>query len=137
VKSRLIVVPFGVAFGFLISWAHLTDASVIRAMLLLREPDVFLLMGSAMMVGAAGLHLLRATGVRTWTRTSPTRDHVIGSAIFGLGWGLANTCPAPIAAQLGAGRFAALFLAGGLLAGVALRGWQQTRALGAPAGSAL
>jgi uncharacterized membrane protein YedE/YeeE len=127
---RWIAVPFGIAFGFSIVWAHLTDPAVIRSMLLLREPDVFLVMGSAMMVAAVGAYALRAAGARafvggepiSWTRTRPTRDHVIGSVIFGTGWSLACTCPGPIAAQLGSGQFAALFTAAGLMLGVILRG---------------
>jgi uncharacterized membrane protein YedE/YeeE len=130
VKSRLIAVPFGAAFGFLLVWAGLTDPAVIRAMLLLREPDVFLLMGSAMMVAGVGAHALRAMGARslvgteaiTWTRARPTRDHIIGSVIFGIGWSIACTCPGPIAAQIGNGQLAALSTAAGLLLGVALRG---------------
>lgn len=128
-RSRLLAVPFGVAFGFLLVWAGISDPAVIRAMLLLREPDVFLLMGSAMMVAAAGAHALRAAGSRslaggepiTWTRTRPTRDHVVGSVIFGVGWSVACTCPGPIAAQIGSGQLAALFTAAGLVLGVSLR----------------
>ncbi len=141
-RSRWIAVPFGVAFGFLIAWGHLTDPQVIRSMLLLREADVFLLMGSAMAVGATGAHLLRAFGARslvgrepiTWTRTRPGRNHVIGSIIFGLGWSIACTCPGPIAAQLGAGQLAALFTGTGLLVGIGLRGWQAARTKATPPG---
>jgi uncharacterized membrane protein YedE/YeeE len=135
VKARWVALPFGLAFGFLLSWGHLTDPDAIRAMLLLREWDIFLLMGAAMAVGFAGAHLLRAVKARalvggetiTWTRTRPGWHHVMGSALFGLGWSLACTCPGPIAAQLGSGRFAALFVVGGVLGGVALRGWQSSR----------
>ena len=135
-KSRWIGLPFGAAFGFLLAWGHLTDPHVIRSMLLLREADVFLLMGSAMAVGAIGAHLLRALGARslvggepiTWTRTRPGRHHVVGSMIFGVGWSIACTCPGPIVAQLGSGHLAALFTAAGLLVGIGMRGWQVARA---------
>jgi len=76
-------------------------------------------------------HLLRSTGARsrfTWTRSRPTRDHVVGSVIFGVGWSIACTCPGPIAAQIGSGQLAGLFTAAGLLGGVAIRGWQRDRA---------
>jgi uncharacterized membrane protein YedE/YeeE len=130
VIARLVAVPFGIAFGFLLAWAHLTDPQVIRAMLLLDEPYVFFLMGSAMMVAAVGAHLLRAVGARsmvggaavTWSRTRPTRDHIVGSVVFGLGWSLACTCPGPLAAQLGVGQLAGLFTGAGLILGVILRG---------------
>lgn len=129
-SPRLTAVPFGIGFGFLLAWAQLTDPHVIRSMLLLHEPDVFFLMGSAMMVAAVGAHALRATGARsvlgretiTWSRNMPTRDHLVGSVVFGLGWSLACTCPGPLAAQLGSGQLAGLFTAGGLILGVVLRG---------------
>ena len=40
----------GLSFGFLIVAARLSDYTVIHDMLLFREPDVFLLMGSSFVV---------------------------------------------------------------------------------------
>src|SRR3989442_5110 len=81
-------------FGFLLSWARLTDYAVIHNVLLLRAPDVFLLMGSAMAVSAVGTRLLRRFGARalvggapvSWSLIRPARNHVVGSALFGVGW---------------------------------------------------
>ena len=106
-------------------------------MLMLRSADVFLLMGAAMMVAGAGAHALRAAGVRsliggtaiTWEGKPPTRDHIVGSVTFGLGWSVAGSCPGPIAAQVGQGQLTALATVAGLLVGVGLRGWQQRGAV--------
>jgi uncharacterized membrane protein YedE/YeeE len=125
---RLVAAGFGVLFGFVLGWARLTEYDTIRDMLLLREPDVFLLMGSAVATAAIGARLLRRGGMRAlvdgtpigWTTAKPTRDHVVGSMLFGLGWSVACSCPGPIAAQLGSGQLAGAFTAAGLLAGVAL-----------------
>jgi uncharacterized membrane protein YedE/YeeE len=116
----------GVAFGFILGWARLTDYDVIRDMLLLRQPDVFLLMMSAMLTAAIGVRLLRTLKFRsvldatpvTWTTQMPQRRHIVGSALFGIGWSLAGTCPGPIAAQLGRGQLVALFTTGGVLTGI-------------------
>jgi uncharacterized membrane protein YedE/YeeE len=132
---RCIALPFGLAFGFLLSWGRLTDPAAIRAMLMLREWDIFLLMASAMAVAMVGAHLLRAAKARSllggepisWTRSRPTRSHIVGSVLFGLGWSLACTCPGPIAAQVGAGRFGALFVLVGVLGGIALYARQGAR----------
>jgi uncharacterized protein len=134
-KPRWMALPFGLAFGFLLAWGQMTDPEAIRSMLLFREWEIYLLMGSAMAVGMVGAHLLRAAKAHalvggeliTWTRTRPTWNHVVGSVPFGLGWSIACTCPGPIAAQLGAARFGALFLVGGVLGGIALRNWQRSR----------
>lgn len=125
----------GIGFGFVLGWARLTDYDVIHRMLLLREFDVFLMMGAAMATAAIAARLLRMLGARTlvggapvtWSVTRPTRDHIIGSLIFGTGWAIAGTCPGPIAAQLGRGQLAALFTLGGVLCGVALFGYVKRR----------
>ena len=117
---------FGVAFGLVLGWSRVTDYDVIHDMLLLRHPDVFLLMASAMITAAAGVRVLRAFNARTvldrtpvaWTTQSPRRRHLIGSVLFGVGWSIACTCPGPVAAQLGRGQFASLFTIAGLLGGI-------------------
>lgn len=127
---------FGVGFGFILGWAHLTDYDVIRNMLLFREFDIYLMMGSAVATAAIGTRILRVLGTKSligraavsWSVTRPTRNHVYGSVLFGLGWGIAGTCPGPIAAQLGRGQLVALFATAGVLAGVALYGYVKQRA---------
>jgi hypothetical protein len=117
---------FGAAFGFVLGWARLTDYDVIRNMLLLREPDVFLVIGSAIATAAVGVRLLRASKARslldgtpvTWKVQAPRTQHVLGSVLFGVGWSVAATCPGPVAAQLGRGQLAAAFTIAGVLAGI-------------------
>lgn len=97
-------------------------------MLLLREADVFLIMGSAIVVAAVGLRLARIAGLRAlftgepigWSLQRPELRHVIGSVIFGAGWSVAGTCPGPVAAMIGEGHLGGLVVASGLLAGIAL-----------------
>jgi uncharacterized membrane protein YedE/YeeE len=87
------------------SWAKLSDPTVIRSMLLLREVHVFLIMGSAIVVAAVDLRLLRISGSHAfvtgepigWSVQRPEPRHVIGSVIFGAGWSVAGTCPGPVA----------------------------------------
>jgi uncharacterized membrane protein YedE/YeeE len=123
---RLVSLGFGVAFGFLLSWAQLTSPDVIREALLLEDSYMYLLMASAVAVGFAGTRLLRrfgahalVTGERvSWSVQRPERRHVVGSVIFGFGWALSDACPGPIAAQLGQGFGWSLFTAAGVVAGV-------------------
>jgi uncharacterized protein len=132
---KMIGLTCGIAFGFLLGWARLTDYDVIRDMLLLRHADVFLLMMSAMLTAAIGVRLLRALNVRSvldhapiaWTTESPRRQHVIGGVVFGIGWSLAGTCPGPVAAQLGRGQIAAVFTIIGLLTGILIHDVLRSR----------
>src|SRR5437870_3586136 len=83
-KVNLTGLIVGVGIGFVMSWARLTNPGVIRDMLLLREPDVYLLMGSTVFVAAIGARLLRAAGARAlitreiiaWTVERPRPRHL-------------------------------------------------------------
>ena len=128
-SAKLAALGFGTATGLIVAWARLTDPAVIRAMLLMREADVMLLMGSAVVVAAIGVRMLRATRRRAlltgepigWSLERPEPRHVTGSALFGAGWCAAGTCPGPAAAMIGEGRFAGLVVVAGICAGVALQ----------------
>jgi uncharacterized membrane protein YedE/YeeE len=138
-KAKVAGLAFGIAIGFVLAWARLSDPEVIRRMLLLREPDVFFLMGSAVVVAAVGARLLRAAGALAfatgepigWTVEKPAAKHVMGSVLFGAGWSVAGTCPAPLATMIGEGRLVGLAVAAGILSGVVL---QRSFALGSSRG---
>lgn len=119
----------GVVFGFTLAWARLTDPRVVRDMLLLNEPHVFLIMGSAVAIAAIGVRALKASGARCivtgepvgWSVERPRTRHVGGSMLFALGWTVAGTCPGPVAAMIGEGRLVGVPVVVGLLAGVTLQ----------------
>jgi uncharacterized membrane protein YedE/YeeE len=127
--AAIIPLVVGIGAGFVVAWARLSDPSVIRDMLLLRDPHVFLVMGSAVMVAAIGQRFLRALRLRAvitgepiaWSVERPQGKHIAGSLLFGVGWSVAGTCPGPVAAMLGQGHLDVLPVVAGLLAGVALQ----------------
>ena len=125
-KLSVSALLLGIVTGFVFGWARMTDPETFHDMLALRSPTIYLLMASAVAVAFAGSRLLRGRpallgGQRIdWSPTRPTRNHVLGSVIFGVGWGVSDACPGPVAAQLGTGRLLAFALAAGILAGVAL-----------------
>ena len=118
----------GAAFGFLLTGARLTDYDVIHRMLLFRDWQPFLVMGSAVLVAAP---LLWALQLRGWTtplggplRLTPAAiapHHVSGSVLFGMGWAVAGTCPGPALAMIGAGRLMGVVVVAGIFAGITLR----------------
>jgi uncharacterized membrane protein YedE/YeeE len=127
----------GVAFGLLISWGQFTDPDRIRDMLLLADPYLYLMMFSAMAVGTLAARALKRRRARALLtgeevvleRSRPERRHVIGAAVFGLGWAVADTCPGPVAAQISQGVWWSVFTIAGIVLGVLgyLR-WQEARA---------
>src|ERR671935_3345902 len=124
---RLCALALGIVTGFVFAWARLTDPDSFHRMLSPAPPRISLLLGAAVAVAFAGARLLRSrrallTGERiSWAATRPTPSHVVGSILFGIGWGISDACPGPVAAQLGAGRVYALAVAAGVLAGVRLQ----------------
>ena len=45
---------------------------------------------------------------------------MVGAAIFGVGWAITDSCPAPIAGQLAQGVLWSLFTIAGVVLGIAL-----------------
>lgn len=110
-STRFAGLGVGVLFGVVLSWSGMTSPDVIRQALLFERSYLFLFFASAVLVATVGLALLRRanarallTGARTsWTPERPARRHILGSLLFGLGWGIADACPGPIATQIGQG----------------------------------
>jgi uncharacterized protein len=128
VRVKLAAALIGVVFGVTLSWGGLTSPEVIRQGLLFQNAYLFEFFLSALAVATAGQHLLRRRGARaalsgepvSWSREPPQRRHIVGSLVFGVGWGLADVCPGPLATQLGQGVGWALFTLAGVVAGVYL-----------------
>ncbi|GAC1640857.1 MAG: hypothetical protein NVS4B2_30360 [Chloroflexota bacterium] len=56
---------FGAAFGFVLAAAQLNNYTVIHNMLLLRDPQPYLILGSAILVAAPLLWVLRMRHLQT------------------------------------------------------------------------
>jgi uncharacterized membrane protein YedE/YeeE len=127
-RAGLAGLAVGLVFGVVLSWSGMSSPDVIRGALLLEHSYLFLFFASAVAVAGAGSWLLRRakltaafTGERVgWTPEGPARRHIVGSVIFGLGWGVADACPGPIATQLGQGIAWSLWTLAGVVIGVAL-----------------
>ena len=127
-RTRAAAAVVGLAFGVGLSWSGMTSPDVIRDALLFRDSYLVLFFASAVGTAWVGLWLLRRaaprallTGERVaWTTVRPERRHLTGSVLFGIGWGVANACPGPIATQLGQGIAWSIPTAVGVVAGVRL-----------------
>jgi uncharacterized membrane protein YedE/YeeE len=126
--KRAAAVGFGVVFGFAISWGQFTDPDRLREMLLLQDPYLYLMMATAVAIGFVGVRILRRRNARalltgapiSWTTARPERRHVVGAAIFGVGWAITDSCPAPIAGQLAQGVLWSVFTIAGVVLGIAV-----------------
>jgi uncharacterized membrane protein YedE/YeeE len=116
----------GVVFGVVISWSGMASPDVIRGALLFEQSYLYLMFASAVGTAWLGLALLKRRERRavfggetlTYGRDPVERRHIVGALLFGIGWGVADACPAPIAAQLGQGVGWAVFTAAGAAFGI-------------------
>jgi uncharacterized membrane protein YedE/YeeE len=137
---RVAAVAFGVVFGFAIAWGQFIDPDRIREMLLLDDLYLYLMMATSVIVGFLGVRLLRRFRVRalltgtpvSWSTERPERRHVVGAAIFGVGWAITDSCPAPIAGQLAQGVAWSLATMAGVMLGIFLFFRRQERTAAPP-----
>lgn len=113
----------GTWFGLLLTKGGVVSWYRIRDMFYLREPDLFLIIGSAVATGIVSMALLRRIRKETMEgeplvipSKALTKGNYLGGFLFGLGWFVTGACPGPIFAQIGAGEgMAWIALAGALL----------------------
>lgn len=128
---------FGAGFGFVLAAANLHEYDTIHKMLRLEEFDVFLLMGGAIGVSLPLLWWLERRNTTTalggrlaLSRSKPQRHHIVGGALFGIGWAVSGTCPAPALVMLVSGAGLAAVTIVGLFLGLNLRDTKVRRSSG-------
>jgi len=91
------------------------------------DPSLALVMAGALAVTALGYRLVLAKEAPLFAGrfAVPTRRDVdprliAGSALFGIGWGLAGFCPGPAITALGLGRLDVLLFVAAMAAGMGL-----------------
>src|SRR4051794_36504151 len=100
-RTRLFGLAIGVVFGVVLCWSGMSSPNVIRSALLFEKSYLFLFFASAVATATIGLRILRARQERallvdaplSWNPDRPERRHVVGSLVFGVGWGVADACP--------------------------------------------
>jgi len=110
VKLNLIGLLSGILFGGVLAGAQLHEYDTIHSTLKLEDPYVFLFMGSAIAVSAPLLWILERRNINTpfggkisLAKANPEPHHYKGGALFGIGWAVAGTCPAPALVMVSSG----------------------------------
>lgn len=91
------------------------------------DPSLALVMGGAVAVGVLAFALARrrtvsllGAAMRLPTARQIDRRLVLGSLLFGVGWGIAGFCPGPALVALGMGNDKAMIFVAAMLAGMGL-----------------
>lgn len=125
-KAQLLLgLATGIAFGFLLHRGRVTDYGVLLGQLLLEDFTVLKVMMSAVITGMLGVHALVSLGLaKLHPKPGSLGTTVVGSLIFGAGFGVLGYCPGTVAAAAGSGELDAL-LGGipGIVAGAGLFAW--------------
>lgn len=103
------------------------------------DPSLAFVMAGAIAVSALAFALAKTRTV-SWLGAAMTlpgsrdidRRLVIGSVLFGIGWGVAGFCPGPGLVALGMGEIKALVFVAAMLLGMALFEWVERRKQASP-----
>jgi uncharacterized membrane protein YedE/YeeE len=124
----VLYVVLGTIFGFVLSRSGAADYDQIQSMFLFRSFQLYGILGTAVVLTAAGLWIIKQRGRTALGRPLKIelkplhRGNVAGGVLFGIGWSMAGMCPGPILVNIGEGKVYALAALAGALAGAALLG---------------
>jgi len=120
----------GLVFGVGLMLSGMTDPGKVIGFLNLAgpwDPSLALVMGGAVAVGYFGFAVakrrssnLLGGALRLPTSNAIDRRLLLGSLLFGAGWGLAGFCPGPALVSMAAGQPKALVFVLAMLAGMAV-----------------
>ncbi|EGW21167.1 YeeE/YedE family protein [Methylobacter tundripaludum] len=120
----------GLLFGLGLIISGMTDPSKVISFLDLAgawDPSLAFVMGGAILVGAGAFTLakkrqrsLLGAPMQLSSATELDKGLLIGSLVFGIGWGLSGFCPGPAVVSAAAGQPKAWIFVASMLAGMAL-----------------
>ncbi|MDF2449740.1 MAG: transporter [Bacteroidota bacterium] len=100
----------GILFGIVFIKAEIISWYRIQEMFRLQSFHMYGVIGSAVVVGALSVFLIKRFKIKTiygehieFHPKSFNKGQVYGGLIFGLGWALTGACPGPLFAQIGYG----------------------------------
>ncbi len=122
--SKIASIILGITFGFILTKSEVISWFRIQKMFRFEEPYMYLIIGTAVVVGFISIQLLKILGAKSITKEELdlsgkvlNKGTIIGGVIFGIGWAITGACPGPIFAQIGSGEYAAIATLGGALLG--------------------
>lgn len=100
----------GIVFGVVFVKAEIISWFRIQEMFRLQSFHMYGVIGTAVVVGAISVFLIKKFKVKTihgeeitFTDKKFNKGQIYGGLIFGLGWAVTGACPGPLFAQLGTG----------------------------------
>jgi uncharacterized membrane protein YedE/YeeE len=101
---------FGILFGIILIKSEVVSWFRIQEMFRLQSFHMFGVIGSAVVVGAISVFLIKKFKIKTirgeqiiFTDKTFNKGQIYGGLMFGFGWAMTGACPGPLYAQLGYG----------------------------------
>ena len=101
---------FGILFGIILIKAEVVSWFRIQEMFRLQSFHMFGVIGSAVVVGAISVFLIKKLNIKTINgeqiilpNKTFNKGQIYGGLLFGFGWAMTGACPGPLYAQLGYG----------------------------------
>ena len=120
----------GLIFGFGLSLSGMLDPVRVRGFFDVTgtwDPSLAFVLGGALFIATIGYRLSRLFGRPLLddrfylpTKTRIDRPLIIGSAIFGIGWGVVGLCPGPAVASLSLGLASTILFVIAMLIGMVI-----------------
>ena len=128
------VLLVGTFFGLVLVKSEVVSWFRIQKMFRFEEAHMYLIIASAVVVGAISVYIIRKFQLKTIDQreiqieTKPfQKGMIIGGISFGMGWAITGACPGPIYAQIGGGEYAAIVTLIAALAGTYTYALLQSR----------
>lgn len=133
-RKAITTLIVGIYFGIVLVKSQVVSWFRIHEMFLFQSPYMYLVIASAIAVGALSLIVIRRLQLRPVgggsleIKRKPFHKGVVfGGTIFGMGWAITGACPGPIYAQMGGGTLMAIMTFVGALGGMYLYAFLQPR----------
>lgn len=132
--KQFFVLLIGTFFGIVLVKSEVVSWFRIQKMFLFEEAHMYLIIASAVAVGAVAVYIIKRFQLKTVfnedvaIKAKPyQKGVVIGGVLFGIGWAITGACPGPIYAQIGSGEYIALITFGAALIGMYLYAFLQPK----------
>ena len=127
--NAALVIVSGALFGFGLALSTMVKPEVVLNFLRFTDFGLLLVLGGALAVALViyqlAPRLLKKpllNGAFARRPTTTLKNTLIGSALFGIGWGICGVCPGPAIAGLGAGNWPLMITVFAMLFGAYVQG---------------
>jgi uncharacterized membrane protein YedE/YeeE len=113
--KRFYTLIVGILFGIILVKSEVISVLRIQKMFRFEEAHMYLVIGSAVVVGAISVFLIKRFELKTVTGEPISikekkfqKGTVFGGLLYGAGWAISGSCPGPVYAQIGSGAYIAI-----------------------------